>query len=425
MKLTPDFLKTVQPQQGKRLEFRDDEERGLIFRVTEKGSKSWSIRYAAATGEQRRETYQYPEIGLSRARELCRKLKGQVTEGRDVAGERQKAKAEVERAQKDRLTLVAESYFAACLLGTQRIGSKVKPKSETTMAEEKRVWATDLEPKFGKRPVTSLTNREIGDYIGELTAAAPSKGRNAHRLLRQLLNYAIIRGIIQNNPADRVAVVAIGERKRFLSDPEIKAMWDLLGDIEAREEIQIGDEMGLLLQFLMLCPLRVKEIAGMRWEEIDRGQKTLTVPAARMKGKRIHVAPLSPGALALLDRAKQVIGCDTYVFASPITGAPLARQSIAHAFARAVKHLKFAERATPHDLRRTATTNLTMKERIGVPRDIAKLLLAHADHDMTGKHYDMNDYLPEKRHAADAWGRLVATIVTGGKIIRFPASKRF
>jgi integrase len=421
LKLTPDFLKNVQPQKGKRLEFRDDEERGLIFRVTESGHKSWSVRYVAATtGEQRRETYQFPEIGLARARELCRKLKGASSEGRDVAGERKKARAESERAKKDRLELIAEAYFAACQQGTQRIGSKVRAKSENTIAEEQRVWAADLKRKFGQRPVTSLTNREIGDYISELTDVAASKGRNAHRLLRQLLNYAILRGVIEANPADRVAVAAINERKRYLSDRELKALWDLLANSEERERIQIGDEMALLLQFLILCPLRVKEVAGIRWEEIDRGQKTLTVPAVRMKGRRIHVAPLSPAALTVLDRAKQLIGDDIHVFASPVTGSPLARQSIAHAFARATKHLKFAERATPHDLRRTQTTALTSKERLGVGRDIARLLLAHADNgDTISRHYDCNDYLVEKRSAAEAWGALVTRIVESGNVVGF------
>lgn len=423
MKLSSDFCKNAKGEPGKRLEYRDDEEKGLIFRITESGSKSWSVRYRAITGEQRRETYKYPEVGLARARELAKKLKGGASEGRDVAKERKVAKASAERAKKDRLELIAEAYFSASRLGSQRVGSKVKPKSESTIVEETRVWSSDLKPKFGQRPVTSLTNREIGDYISELTATAASKGRNAHRLLRQILNYAIIRGVIEHNPADRVAVVAIGERKRYLSDAELKAMWDLLSNIEEREKIQISDEMGLLLQFMILTPLRVKEVAGMEWVEIDKGKKLWTVPAARMKGRRTHIAPLSPAALAVLDRAKQVIGDETFVFASPTTGGALARQSIAHAFARAVKHLKFESRCTPHDLRRTQTTALTSKERLGVGRDIARLLLGHADGgDTISRHYDMHDYLPEKRHAAEKWGRLVMTIVAGGKVVKFPTT---
>ena len=31
---------------------------------------------------------------------------------------------------------------------------------------------------------------------------------------------------------------------------------------------------------------------------------------------------------------------------------------------------------------------------------------------VTGKHYDMNDYLPEKRRALDAWGKLLEAILT-------------
>ena len=69
---------------------------------------------------------------------------------------------------------------------------------------------------------------------------------------------------------------------------------------------------------------------------------------------------------------------------------------------------------TPHDFRRTAATNIT-GERIGIPRFIVKQVLAHADRDMTGLHYDMNDYLAEKRRALDAWAALVEEIVSGAK----------
>jgi integrase len=37
--------------------------------------------------------------------------------------------------------------------------------------------------------------------------------------------------------------------------------------------------MAQLLQFLILCPLRVKEVAGMRWDEIDRRRKSWPFPA--------------------------------------------------------------------------------------------------------------------------------------------------
>ncbi|MGO6879409.1 tyrosine-type recombinase/integrase [Rhizobium ruizarguesonis] len=423
IKLTPDFVKNVEPEEGKRLEFRDTAERGLVLRVTETGNKSWSMRYDAPDGTMRRKTYQYPATGLSRARELIRKLKGQVTEGRDVIAEERKAKADAKAdAARETLSNVATAYFAACLVGTQRIGKKVRIKAPGTLANEKRVWKTDIEPKFGKRLVATLEKKEIIQWVDTLTNRSPSAGRAGFHLLRQVLNFAVTRDIIPMNPAPHVAVKEAEPRKRWLTDDELRKIWALLNDIEARAEVEISDEMALLLQMMLVTPLRASEVAGMAWAEIDGD--VWTVPALRMKGKREHVMPLSKPAIAILARARQVVADDELVFRSTRTGRRLHAASIGAAFKRIVEHLKIP-RATPHDYRRTFLTNVC-GERVGIPRALGKLLLAHADHDVAAVHYDMNSYLPEKRRIADAWAGLLMSIVAetprdgGGKVIEFP-----
>lgn len=426
-KLTPDFVKNVQPEKGKRLEFRDTEERGLVLRVTETGNKSWSMRYEAPDGTMRRKTYQVDAVGLSRARELIRKLRGQVTEGRDVIAEERKAKADAKAdAARETLHDVWTSYHAACLVGTQRIGKKVRVKAPRTMSEERRVYDGDIEPAFGKRLVETLTKKEIIQWVDTLTNRSPSAGRAGFHLMRQILNFAVTRDIISVNPAPHVAVKAAEPRTRWLTDDEIRKIWALLSDIEARAEVELADEMALLLQMMLLTPLRASEVAGMEWAEIDGD--VWTVPAPRMKGKREHVMPLSKPALAILERARQVVGDDVFVFRSTRTGRPLHAASIGAAFKRIVEHLKIP-RATPHDYRRTFLTNVC-GERIGIPRALAKLLLAHADNeDVTARHYDMNSYLPEKRRIADAWAALVVKIVGqtptggGGKVLQFPRKR--
>jgi hypothetical protein len=68
-KLNNDVLKNVLPEPGRRLELRDDQTPGLIFRVTESGKRSWSYRYRNAAGEQCRQTFgDYPTVGLAEAR---------------------------------------------------------------------------------------------------------------------------------------------------------------------------------------------------------------------------------------------------------------------------------------------------------------------------------------------------------------------
>jgi integrase len=71
-------------------------------------------------------------------------------------------------------------------------------------------------------------------------------------------------------------------------------------------------------------------------------------------------------------------------------------------------------KVTPHDFRRFGSSNIT-GERIGLPRFIAGQILAHSDGGVTGGHYDLNDYVPQKRQALDAWAKLLRQIVNGEK----------
>ena len=74
---------------------------------------------------------------------------------------------------------------------------------------------------------------------------------------------------------------------------------------------------------------------------------------------------------------------------------------------------------TPHDLRRTATTNMTGKLKIS--RFIVGRLLNHTDRNITGI-YDRYDCADEKRAALVAWARRLEQILaekSDGKVLTF------
>jgi integrase len=73
------------------------------------------------------------------------------------------------------------------------------------------------------------------------------------------------------------------------------------------------------------------------------------------------------------------------------------------------------EAASPHDLRRTASTLLT-SERLRVSHFIRSLVLSHTTNTgggaaVSSAHYDRNSYIAEKRAALTAWEGLLLTIV--------------
>jgi integrase len=121
-------------------------------------------------------------------------------------------------------------------------------------------------------------------------------------------------------------------------------------------------------------------------------------------------------AVELITQARELIGGKTFVFQSGRADEDKAmdRRAFSRAMNRITKAIGIAD-ATPHDLRRTGATNLT-GERLGIPRFIVSQVIAHAGDTggaaaITGRHYDMNDYVVEKRRALDAWSTLLKKIV--------------
>lgn len=420
-KLTNDTVKNAMPEAGKRLELRDHEERGLIFRVTEKGVRTWSVRYRNKAGEQRRKNLgDYPTIGLAKARELARKVKGSVAEGVDVVQVQREEKAAAAKAHTHKFGPLADLYFDKAAKGSHRGGTTLKPKRASTIAEERRIFDNLIRPVLGHRPVAQLTRSELSELIEDVGADAPSNGRHCRNIIRQIMSLAVRMEYRDSNPALGITAAGAKSRDRVLGDAELKSLWTAWQRPQDVEKLFLSPLMGIALRMAMVTLQRGGEVVGMRWDEIDRPAKTWLIPADRMKGKKPHLVPLSALALDLLDEAAAVQegnGSD-FVFPSPRSDddRPLDRRAFTRAMKRTVdiEALKI-KAATPHDLRRTGGTNIT-SERIGLPRFIVSQVMAHASDTggaaaVTGKHYDYNDYLPEKRRALDAWASLLSTIV--------------
>ncbi|KQT57470.1 MULTISPECIES: tyrosine-type recombinase/integrase [unclassified Aureimonas] len=411
MKLTNDLLKRALPEPGKRLELRDDDEPGLIFRVTENGARSWSVRYRSAAGEQRRKALgPYPAVTLSRARDEARKVKGAVAGGADVVGIDRAHKAAEAGKRLHRIGDLADAYFEDAGRGLHKANAK-GPKRASTLKEERRIFDRFVAPALDAKAVPEIKRSDIQALVSKESRKSAANGRQCLAVVRQLLGYAVRREIIETNPAHDIAVTASQPRERVLSDQELRAFWQACLEPQEVKGLGISQEMGRALQMAAVTLQRRGEIVGMRWAEIDRAKRVWTIPGTRMKGKRTHLVPLSDLAMSILERCE---GQSEFVFTSGRTDSHIE----AGAFSRAMNRMTTAleiNGATPHDLRRTGATNMT-SERIGLPRFIVSHVIAHAGDTggaaaVTGRHYDLNDYLPEKRKALEAWAVLLSSIV--------------
>jgi integrase len=157
---------------------------------------------------------------------------------------------------------------------------------------------------------------------------------------------------------------------------------------------------GRYLQFTLLTATRRGEAAGLRRGElIDDGHAWL-IPAARHKGKRDVLIPLSRAAQRII--ATQPVRGD-YVFSAHGTH-PLGDF--------ASRKIDFDGRCgvtgwTVHDLRRTARTLLS---RTGISADVAEMCLGHALGGVRAI-YDRHSFEDEKRRGFEALAAQIERIV--------------
>ena len=407
----------------RQIEYRVDGTRALALRVSPVGSKTWTLRYRNSEGEQRRQTLgTYPEVELADARNAAAVALGAVAGGADPARTRRDAKAAAKARKLSTVEDLIESYFEAAAKGKH--GKNARAKRATTLADERSYFTRFIKPRLGDRPIDDLTRVEVQRLIDDIESTSAAGARITRNVIRQAFNYAIMQEATDRNPAARINVKRWGDRERVLTDAELRKVWNVCLAPEQIKGLDLGEGTALALQLAMLTLQRGGEVCGLHAREIDRAGKLWVIPGTRTKNHRTHVVPLSAAALEVIGEAfavamrKKSGDWAGYAFPSPRDRRqPMTRHALSRAMQRVreSKGVKVPD-ATPHDFRRTGSTNIT-GERIGIPRFIVSRVLNQIS-DAGGAAavtavYDRNEYLADKRKALEAWATLLAHIVSG------------
>jgi integrase len=173
-----------------------------------------------------------------------------------------------------------------------------------------------------------------------------------------MLNWAIAEGLIarKDNPATGMEgnLPKQRQKERVLSLEEARAVW--------RAAQSLGYPFGPVYQLILLTGCRPGEWAACSRSFVDMSQKLLVIPADAYKSDHVHVVPLVPQAVRILeDVLTQHHGRKgEYVFSGTDGLKPLAGWTKAQA--RMLKAIcaqtgeRVGDRWTPHDLRRTVAT---------------------------------------------------------------------
>jgi integrase len=387
MKLTKAAIAALTLREGKRDHIEwDDSLPGFGVRLREGGKRTYIVQYRSGHAQRRETLGDVRKLDLDQARRAAKRKLGAVALGHDPAAEKEAARARAKHTPGAVLPRFIE-----------RQRSRVRPRSMPPIELHLlRRWA----PLHGL-PLHQISRRDIAARLTEIEAEhGANPARNARIALGSFFVWAMKEGLVEANPIIGTnQPPPVKARERVLSDPELAAIWHGCLD----------DDYGSIVQLLMLTGCRRDEIRQLRWPEIEGTM--LRIPGNRTKNGRLHVLPLSPLAIQILENVPFCrLGHDKRVFGQGESGFGAWSQAKEALDAR----INLSEPWRLHDLRRTFASGLA---RLGVEIATIEQCLNHKSGTFRGivSVYQRHDFIPEKRRALALWADHVRALVDGSE----------
>lgn len=357
---------------------------GLYLRVWKRANgrigKAWAQRITIGGRRTNLGLGTYPAVTLAEARRRALANRQAVEEGRDP---RRSAMATFRELAERVIALHAKSW---------------KPGSYLPQAW-RQTFRDYADPVIGDRPVNEITRSDVLAIVSPIWHSKPAAAKTVLQRVATVLKYALAEGLVEHNAADAPAIRAAlpktnGGRKHHKALPhgEVAAA---LAKVRASGSQPAAR---LALEFLALTACRPGEVRGAEWAEIDLEAGTWTIPAERMKAKRVHRVPLSGPALEVLAEAHELSNGSGLVFPSALTGGPVSGRALTDVLRQV------DEAGTAHGLRSSFTD---WAAESSVDRAVSEAALAHVVGGVEGA-YRRTDLLERRREVMERWADYLA-----------------
>lgn len=378
---------------------------GLTFTLSAKGTAAWALRYRIGGVRKELTLGRYPDISLTKAREIATAKRAEVQQGVDVAAE--KRKAGIAAAQAWTFERLAEDYM-------EKAASGAKPLSASTIKGRRQQLRDYAYPKIGSIKAAEVSPAEIVTIVEAVGGKSLHVARLVLIAIREVFSHGVARHVVEANPCAHIKAKAIiggrpDQRARvMLTDAELAAMLPALDSI--------GRQNALMVRILLATATRIGELVRAEWQHVDFDKAEWTIPPEHAKNGKQFIIPLATLVAGWFAELHALSFGSRYVM--PIRTRFHGKEGDAHmepvTLNAALNQLAArlgdkCRRFTPHDLRSTCRSHMGA---LDVDVLIAERCLNHSLGGLVAV-YDKHDYLTERRRALELWAAKLAAIEAG------------
>ncbi len=378
-------------------------------------SRSWSARFSVGGKQLSRGLGTYPDVTEEAARERMaevwakhdykpRSKRTMSAPASAVVTERETTPTEYQEVPEFAPESGTFGSWASHTLA-------VKVCAEKTRSE----WEVRMQTYTGalwSMPIETVTLAHVLDTLAASKNGGTSVPKKILSNIREVLDEAMLAGAVGANPAAGSAVLRGMKRRDLIYRPTHHPYtpWPEARNVAEQLSVRLRDKggSGRVLLFILLTATRAKEASGARWEEINRKERTWTIPAERTKTRTGHRVPLSNQAMELLyGKGCGTSGARFYAslkdseFVFPASRNP--HQAINSDTIKTLRK-QILGNGTTHGLRSTLRTYCADH---GVERDLAEACLGHVVGNSTERSYQRSDIIERRREVMQQWADFV------------------
>ena len=370
---------------------------GLQMRVRINGSKLWNFNYYHPVTKKRINMGlgTYPELSLAQARKMTIEARELLATGIDPKEQRDNLKQAKKAETEHTFQNVATAWYEL-------------KKDSVTPAYAEDIWRSltlHVFPDLGTTPISAISAPQVINLLRPLeTKGSLETVKRLSQRLNEIMTYGVNSGLIHANPLSGIRSVFKKPKKKnmaALAPDELNELMVAIANASIKRTTRC------LIEWQLNTMTRPAEAATTRWEDIDFEKKIWTIPAKRMKKRRIHIVPLTDQALALLEAIKPYSGHREYVF-------PADRDPRTHCNSQtanmALKRMGFEGRLVSHGMRSMASTILNEH---GWDPELIEVALAHVDKDEVRSAYNRAEYIERRRPMMAWWSEHIQEAATG------------